>query len=124
LAELNHLEIQFLILLDFNLMIPPVEIQFYADNLLHYWIMEQQRQTDKAFIGVVGSQHQSPSEPSPMTAGVPFTPPTPSSTSSATVAYAPQSFHAPFRSQTAPQLGSHPMEGVSSTNTQYPPENQ
>jgi len=48
LAELNHLEVQFLILLDFNLMIHPAEIQFYADHLLSNWL-ETQR---SSFMGI------------------------------------------------------------------------
>jgi hypothetical protein len=39
--ELNHLEIQFLHLHDFKLMISPGELQFYADKLLRYSIAER-----------------------------------------------------------------------------------
>ncbi|BFZ63439.1 cyclin-like protein interacting with PHO85 [Saitoella coloradoensis] len=37
LSELNHLELQFLILNDFRLMIPLEELQRYGDQLLRFW---------------------------------------------------------------------------------------
>src|SRR5271170_2476219 len=100
-------------------MIPPAEIQFYADHLLRYWILEQQRQADKSFMGIVPPQpptnldYKTPA--TPMTPGSFFTPTTPStpytpsntpSTSSATTVY--PSFQ---QQQYAPQ----PMDGVQST---------
>lgn len=39
--ELNHLELQFLLLTDFRLMIPIEELQRYADLLLGFWKKEQ-----------------------------------------------------------------------------------
>lgn len=39
--ELNHLELQFLLLTDFKLMIPLEELQRYADLLLGFWKKEQ-----------------------------------------------------------------------------------
>lgn len=39
--ELNHLELQFLLLTDFRLMIPVEELQRYADLLLGFWKKEQ-----------------------------------------------------------------------------------
>ena len=134
MAELNHLEIQFLILLDFNLMIAPVEIQFYADHLLRFWIVEQQRHADKAFLGIVTSQQHQPSTDikspiTPMTPAAFFAPQTPSSASAATFAYQQQPFHAPTRASTAPRLSSECMEDVQPSHTPltphtpYPPEN-
>lgn len=35
--ELNQLELQFLLLNDFRLVIPPDEMQRYGDRLLGYW---------------------------------------------------------------------------------------
>lgn len=40
--ELNHLELQFLLLTDFRLMIPLEELQRYADLLLSFWKKEVQ----------------------------------------------------------------------------------
>lgn len=40
--ELNHLELQFLLLTDFRLMIPLEELQRYADLLLGFWKKEQE----------------------------------------------------------------------------------
>jgi hypothetical protein len=54
-------------------MIVPAEIQFYADNLLRYWLMDQARQNDKSFMGIIPPQ--SPS--TPMTPGIFFSPTTP-----------------------------------------------
>lgn len=42
--ELNHLELQFLLLTDFKLMIPLEELQRYADLLLGFWKKEQNLQ--------------------------------------------------------------------------------
>lgn len=42
--ELNHLELQFLLLTDFKLMIPLEELQRYADLLLGFWKKEQTQQ--------------------------------------------------------------------------------
>lgn len=39
--ELNHLELQFLLLTDFKLMISLEELQRYADLLLKFWQKEQ-----------------------------------------------------------------------------------
>lgn len=41
--ELNHLELQFLLLTDFKLMIPLEELQRYADLLLGFWKKEQEQ---------------------------------------------------------------------------------
>jgi hypothetical protein len=41
LDELNHLELQFLLLTDFRLLIPIEELQRYADLLLKFWNREQ-----------------------------------------------------------------------------------
>ncbi|KAG4305304.1 hypothetical protein PORY_001474 [Pneumocystis oryctolagi] len=38
LSELNHLELQFLLMNDFRLMIPLKEMQQYGDQLLRYWL--------------------------------------------------------------------------------------
>ncbi|KAG4301684.1 hypothetical protein PCK1_002169 [Pneumocystis canis] len=38
LSELNHLELQFLLINDFRLMIPLKEMQQYGDQLLRYWL--------------------------------------------------------------------------------------
>ncbi|CDO54233.1 hypothetical protein DV495_003888 [Geotrichum candidum] len=43
--ELNHLELQFLLLTDFRLMIPIEELQRYADLLLGFWKKEQRAKT-------------------------------------------------------------------------------
>lgn len=43
--ELNHLELQFLLLTDFRLMIPLEELQRYADLLLGFWKKEQSTAT-------------------------------------------------------------------------------
>lgn len=43
LDELNHLELQFLLLTDFRLMIQIEELQRYADLLLKFWKREQSR---------------------------------------------------------------------------------
>lgn len=42
--ELNHLELQFLLLTDFKLMIPIEELQRYTDLLLGFWKKEQAQQ--------------------------------------------------------------------------------
>ncbi|KAK9477796.1 cyclin-domain-containing protein [Lipomyces japonicus] len=42
LEELNHLELQFLILVDFRLAIPLEELQRYGDLLLQFWQREQE----------------------------------------------------------------------------------
>lgn len=42
--ELNHLELQFLLLIDFNLMISLEELQRYADLLLRFWQKDVQTQ--------------------------------------------------------------------------------
>jgi Cyclin len=104
LAELNHLEIQFLILQDFNLMIPPAEIQFYADHLLHYWIMEQQRQAEKSFMGT-----PQPSTNLEYKSSGSYFPSTSYPSSSSSTVYPP---HQPQYTQ--------PMEDVTSTNTYSP----
>src|SRR5277367_1546219 len=106
-------------------MIPPAEIQFYADHLLHFWIMEQQRQTDRSFMGIVPPQpptnleYNTPVTPitpaqyfptsTPTSTSTTYVPMTPSSaTSSATTAVYPP-FQPPFAAVVAaPQL----MEGV------------
>ncbi|VEU24088.1 DEKNAAC105126 [Brettanomyces naardenensis] len=44
LEELNHLEIQFLLLLDFKLMIQVEEMNRYGDLLLKFWKREQLKQ--------------------------------------------------------------------------------
>ena len=44
LEELNYLELQFLLLLDFKLMISVVDLQSYADLLLKFWKREQSKQ--------------------------------------------------------------------------------
>lgn len=44
LEELNYLELQFLLLLDFKLMISVVDLQSYADLLLKFWKREQTKQ--------------------------------------------------------------------------------
>src|SRR5271170_5636804 len=131
LAELNHLEIQFLILQDFNLMILPAEIQFYADHLLHFWIMEQQRQTDRSFMGIVPPQPPTNLEyNTPVTPITPaqyfptstpisststtYVPMTPSSATSSTTTTVYPLFQPPFAAVVAaPQ----PMEGVEPTDT-------
>lgn len=46
LEELNHLELQFLLLTDFKLMIQIEELQRYADLLLKFWKREQTKDTD------------------------------------------------------------------------------
>src|SRR5271170_2387586 len=130
LAELNHLEIQFLILQDFNLMILPAEIQFYADHLLHFWIMEQQRQADRSFMGIVSPlpptnlEYNTPVTPitpaqyfptsTPTASSTTYMPTTPSSTtSSATTAVYP-----PFQPQFAPAVTTpQPMDCVQPTDT-------
>lgn len=43
LDELNHIEIQFLLLTDFKLMVQPDELQRYADLLLKFWKRERSR---------------------------------------------------------------------------------
>ncbi|KAH3688425.1 hypothetical protein WICPIJ_000564 [Wickerhamomyces pijperi] len=43
LEELNHLEIQFLLLTDFKLLIQTEELQRYADLLLKFWAREQEK---------------------------------------------------------------------------------
>ena len=99
-------------------MIAPAEIQFYADHLLRFWIMEQQRQADKSFMGIIPPQpptnleYKSPI--TPMTPGgtffsSPLTPYTPTtmSSSATTVVYPP------FQ----PQYTSQPMDGVESTDS-------
>lgn len=43
LEELNHLEIQFLLLTDFKLLIQTEELQKYADLLLKFWVREQEK---------------------------------------------------------------------------------
>jgi hypothetical protein len=109
-------------------MIPPVEMQFYADHLLRFWIIEQQRQADKSFMGIIPPQpptnleYRSPI--TPMTPGgtfftSPSTPYTPSTTSStaATVVYPPFQSQYPFQ----------PMDGVQSSNSprhRDPPTNE
>lgn len=47
LDELNHLELQFLLLLDFKLLIQIEELQRYADLLLKFWRREQAKKKDK-----------------------------------------------------------------------------
>jgi hypothetical protein len=44
LAELNHLEFQFLLMNDFRLMITLEELQRYGDQLLHFWLKEKAQQ--------------------------------------------------------------------------------
>ncbi|QPG75044.1 hypothetical protein FOA43_002384 [Brettanomyces nanus] len=48
LEELNHLEIQFLMLLDFKLMIQVEEMNRYGDLLLKFWKREQAKQAKQA----------------------------------------------------------------------------
>jgi hypothetical protein len=100
-------------------MIPPAEIQFYADHLLRFWIMEQ-RQTDKSFMGIVPPQPPTnleyTSPITPMVQGGTFFPPpstpcTPSTTSSTSTATTMAYSH--FQ----PQYASQPMDGVESTNS-------
>ena len=99
-------------------MISPAEMQFYADHLLRFWIMEQ-RQADKSFMGIIPPQAPTnleytvpitPMSPGGTFSPQPLTPYTPSTTSSTatTVAYSP----------VQPQYTSQPMDGVQSTN--YP----
>jgi hypothetical protein len=45
LDELNHLELQFLLLLDFQLMIQVEELERYADLLLKFWKREQMKKS-------------------------------------------------------------------------------
>jgi hypothetical protein len=47
LDELNHLELQFLLLLDFKLLIQIEELQRYADLLLKFWKREQAKKREK-----------------------------------------------------------------------------
>ena len=110
LTELNHLEIQFLILQDFNLMIPPAEIQFYADNLLRFWILEQQRQADKAFAAA-NAVHQAPDYKSPITpivGGI--------SSAPAPITYVPSHPSTTAYSSFEPHHTAQPMEGVETTS--------
>lgn len=48
LEELNHLELQFLLLTDFKLMIQIEELQRYADLLLKFWKREQSKAQEKS----------------------------------------------------------------------------
>lgn len=53
LDELNHLELQFLLLLDFHLMIQKEELERYGDLLLRFWKREQIKR-----ISISGAEHQ------------------------------------------------------------------
>lgn len=66
LEELNHLELQFLLLTDFRLLIQIEELQRYADLLLKFWKREQSKKEEQ-------TQQTQPQTQSP--------PPPPSSTS-------------------------------------------
>jgi hypothetical protein len=105
LPELNHLEIQFLILNDFSLMIHPDEMQFYADHLLRYWIMEQQRLAEKQQLQQLQQQqlHQ-------QQYANPSTPSYPDYRQSPTTPITPMHFYPPNSTQLA----------VSSSTTVYP----
>jgi hypothetical protein len=111
LAELNHLEVQFLIVHDFNLMICPAEMQFYANKLLRFWLMEQQRQLGKSFMGIIPPQAPTNLE------YIPVTPATPVSYFSSPTTYVPS---APSTSVYPTYQGKYvqPMEGVQPTYPQ------
>ena len=114
--ELNHLEIQFLILQDFNLMISPAEMQFYADHLLRFWIMEQQRQADKSFMGIIPPQPPTNLEyRSPVTPGAFFSP-----TSSTPSTYAPSTSSSSSTVYPSYQSQYSSMEEVQQTHTYSP----
>jgi len=125
-VELNHLEIQFLVLQDFNLMISPAEMQFYADHLLGFWIMEQQRQAEKSFMGIIPPQPplnlEFKSPVTPMTPGTFFTPNTPSTTST----YVPSTSSSTSTAKVYPpyQTQYSPMDGIQQSHTSYSPRHR
>ncbi|QSL64069.1 hypothetical protein MERGE_000224 [Pneumocystis wakefieldiae] len=47
LSELNHLELQFLLMNDFRLMIPLKEMQQYGDQLLRFWLSTNARKQEQ-----------------------------------------------------------------------------
>ena len=67
--ELNQLELQFLLLNDFRLTVPPDEMQRYADRLLGYW------EGKEAAAAVAASASTSVVEDPPAAAPVEATPP-------------------------------------------------
>ena len=97
-------------------MISPAEIQFYADHLLRFWIMEQ-RQTDKSFMGIAPPQN-----PTNLEYTVPITPMSPAGTffPQPSTPYTPSTLStvtAVTYSSFQPQYASQPMDGVQSTNS-------
>ncbi|ONH72234.1 Cyclin-U4-1 [Pichia kudriavzevii] len=59
LEELNHLELQFLLLLDFQLMIQKEELEKYAELLSRFWKRQQLQQQQQQ------QQQQQPQQPPP-----------------------------------------------------------
>ena len=78
--ELNQLELQFLLLNDFRLVIAPEELQRYADRLLSYW--EGQEAESGLASGMAGSgDDKMDVDPRPRSGTTPA-PPTPNRTES------------------------------------------
>ena len=103
-------------------MISPVEMQFYADHLLRFWIMEQRRQADKSFMGIVPPQPpinlEFKSPVSPATFFTPNTPSTASTFASSTSSSTPTKVYPPYQSQYSP------MDGVEQSRTSYSPRHR
>lgn len=66
LVELNHLEIQFLLLNDFQLFVPVEELEAYGTMLVEFYVREVVAQKLSHIIegsGVSGGGYQTPPEP-------------------------------------------------------------
>jgi len=102
-------------------MISPAEMQLYADQLLRYWLKEQQRQASNnsarnAALGQQPAFSNSRTPASPITPGTYFTP-TPST------AYPPSVMSSSSTVFQIPQYA-EPMEGVQPTQSvQIQPQN-
>ena len=99
--ELNQLELQFLLLNDFRLVIPPDEMQRYGDRLLSYW--EGREAQDEAAVTIPASTitSEAPAPASaPSTDTSPAQPqPTPSTHQPAPAAHSAQAATTPTSSQ-------------------------
>lgn len=65
LEELNHLELQFLLLLDFQLMIQVEELEKYGDLLLKFWQREQTKSQEQTHQPLQPQELQQPQQQQP-----------------------------------------------------------
>lgn len=100
-------------------MISPAEMQFYADHLLRFWMMEQQRQAEKSFMGIIP-----PQLPTNLEFKSPVSPMT--NTTSSTSTYFPSTSSSTPTTKVYPSYQSQysPMDGVQQSHTSYSPRHR